>query len=910
MIEAHALRAEEVLKLLKTSEEGLADEEAQKRLKEFGPNEIEVEKPKSPLLFLARQFTEPLVLLLIAASLISLAIGEVLDASMILAIVFMIALLGFFQEYRAERALQMLKKLSAPTAQVVRRGVVKEIPTREVVPGDVLLIEAGTRVAADARLIECHEVRMDESVLTGESTPVPKSTDPLPRDTPVADRANMVFAGTHCTYGRGKAVVVATGMRTEFGKIAEMLKEVEEEKTPLQKRLESVGKWLIVLCVAITALVTVLGLLRVEQITRGVLVERFVWGVSLAVAAVPEALPAVVTISLAVGVHRMVKRNAIVRRLYAVETLGSVTVICSDKTGTITENVMTVREIYAGNKLYRVSGTGYETRGGFSLDGQEVSPLEDPDLRKALEIGVLCNDAQVVVSNGNVSVFGDPTEVALIFPAIKAGISQQALAEKYPRVREVPFSSERKRMCTVHRVGESFFAYVKGAPEVVLELCRYVQVGGVVKELSDEERRSILEVVYDMASRALRVLAVAYKELGSGWEVSSPEDLEKDLVFVGLQGMIDPPRKEVYEAVERCKRAGIKVVMITGDHKLTAVAVAKEVGILSSDDEKRVLTGAELDEMSDEELLKVVDDVIVYARVSPEHKVRIVDALKKRGHVVAMTGDGVNDAPVVKRADVGVAMGIRGTDVTKEASEIVLTDDNFASIVAAVEEGRGIFDNIKKYLMFLLSCNVGEVSLMAAAAFVGLPLPLVAIQILLINLLTDGLPAIALSVDPPDPDIMERPPRDPREGVFTKRVNAIIAFGGFWMALVGVLLFSSYLSAGAELIYAQTVLFWWLAVEEMGRAFTCRSERYPSYAVGFFKNKYLVLGVASSIALALLIIYHPIAQMLCHTTSLSLQDLVICVPIALTSLVLIDLGKVLANRFGSQVPTPSPSRGS
>jgi len=889
----HTMDIEEVLKTLKTDLKGLSEEEAKKRLEQYGFNELVTAKKISPLKIFLEQFKDVLVIILLIATVVSMLIGEILDATVIVAIVFACVILGFTQEYRAEKALEALKKLAAPTATVLRNGRIMEIPAKEVVPGDIILIEAGDRIPADARLIEAIDLRVDEAVLTGESVPVPKSTEPLPEaKIPVADRRNMVFMGTHTTYGRGKAVVTATGMNTEFGKIASMLQYVEEEKTPLQERLEHVGKWLGILCLVVCFAVAALGIFRGLPP-----LEMFIWGVSLAVAAVPEALPAVVTISLAVGVQRMVKRNAIVRKLYAVETLGCVNVICSDKTGTITKNEMTVREIYVDDKIIKVTGSGFDIKGEFYAENNKINPKNMSDLSLVLRIGALCNNAQLETKSEETVFVGDPTEVALLVSAVKAGMDLEELNKKYPRVGELPFDSVRKRMTTIHITPEGEkVAYVKGAPEVILQLCSHIYSNGEVKRLTEEKRQQLLEIVQEMASRALRVLAMAYKKLDKT-ENYSTETVEKDLIFVGLQGMIDPPREEVIPAMKLCQEAGIKVVMVTGDHKLTAVAVAKEIGLLEGPSEdKRVLTGAELNEISDEELEKIVDDISVYARVSPEHKVRIVNALKKRGYVVAMTGDGVNDAPAVKRADVGIAMGIKGTDVTKEASEMILADDNFATIVAAVEEGRGIYDNIKKYLMYLLSCNVGEIFLMFVASLIGLPLPLLAIHILLINLTTDGLPAIALSIDPPDPDIMKRPPRDPKESVFTPRIKGIIGLGGSLMAIIGIPLFAWTYFRTSNLLYAQTMIFFWMTLFEMFRAFPCRSERKTSFELGFTTNKYLLYGIFSSILITLLIIYVPALQPLFKTTPLKPTDLLIAAFLSITSLIVIDLGKTIANK--------------
>jgi len=894
----HAMGIKDVMRILDTREDGLSSEEAQRRLEVFGYNEIEERKKVSPLMMFLNQFKDVLIIILLIATLVSLALGEILDATVIFAIVIACAVLGFVQEYRSEKALEALRELAAPRARVLRDSKIVEIPAREVVPGDIIVLETGDRVPADARLIEAVNLEVDEAVLTGESVPVPKTTSPLHDvNIPVAERKNMVFMGTFVTRGRGKAVVTTTGMNTEFGKIAAMLQEVEIEKTPLQRKMEEVGKWLGLICLIVCFVVAGLGMVRgvvfEQRPPFEVTVEMFIWGVSLAVAAVPEALPAVVTISLAVGVQRMAKRNAIVRKLYAVETLGCVTVICSDKTGTITKNEMTVKEIFVGGKTYKVTGTGFEITGEFLNEKNErIDPREDEDLILLLEIGALCNDAKMIRDKQGIKWVGDPTEIALLVSAAKASIDVEKLPEKFPRIGEVPFDSMRKRMSTVHRMPDGrTILYMKGAPEVVLNLCSHIRKNGRVEVLSEEDRRRILDTVERMAGSALRVLAMAYRELGPEVE-KVDESVEEGLIFVGLQGMFDPPREEVIPALEKCKKAGIKVKMITGDHKLTAVAVAREIGLLEGSEEGKVLTGRDLDRMSDEELEEVIEDVVVFARVSPEHKLRIVNALKKRGHVVAMTGDGVNDAPAVKRADVGVAMGIKGTDVTKEVADMVLADDNFATIVAAVEEGRGAYENIKKYLMYLLACNVGEILLMFVAGLLWLPLPLVAIQILLINLLTDGLPAIALGVDPYDPDIMERPPRDPEESIFTPMVKIFIATGGIVLATWGILLFYWSLLSFNE-IYARTMCFWYITMLEMFAAFTARSERHLLHEIGPFKNKYLVAAVASSIIFALIFIYMPIFQMLFKMTALSLYSLLLAIPFAATILVAFEAEKYL-----------------
>ncbi len=899
--EWHSLDVEEVLRKLGTSEEGLSEEEAQKRLEEFGPNELRKEKGKSPWSIFLDQFKDFLILLLLAATFVSLLIGEVFDAAAIMAIVVMSAFLGFLQEYRAERALEALKKMAAPEAVVLRGGRERRIPAREVVPGDIILLHAGDKVPADARLIEQFNLRVDEAPLTGESVPVNKEVAILPPETALADRKNMLYAGTVVTYGRGKAAVVATGMETEFGRIAQMIQTVVEEETPLERRMAEIGKWLGIGSLAVVAVVSALGLLRGHE-----LLEMFLWGVSLAVAAVPEALPAVVTGALAIGVQRMARRNAIVRRLPAVETLGCTTFICSDKTGTLTKNEMTVRRIWLDGEIIEVTGVGYEPKGEFIVvrgkgQGAGGNPPSPPDpyfhegLKLLLRTALLCNDAHLERESEAWTLIGDPTEGALVVAAAKAGLDKRELDRLYPRIAEVPFTSERKRMTTVHAAPDGAkLVCSKGAPEIVLERCGRIWRDGSIVELSEAERNEILRANEGMAADALRVLGVAYKELPPEASDFGEDVVERDLVFLGLMAMIDPPRDEVRDALRLCEQAGVKVAMVTGDHRLTAVAIAQELGMLKEGG--LTLTGVELDKLSDEEFEGIVEDVAVYARVSPEHKMRIVEALKKRGHIVAMTGDGVNDAPALKRADMGVAMGITGTEVTKEASDMVLADDNFATIVAAIEEGRAIYDNVKKYLAYLLSCNVGEILIMFVASLMGLPLPLTAIQILWVNLVTDGLPAIALGVDPPEPDIMLRPPRDPKESVFTLPVKLLIAVVSILMTAGIIPVFASVLP-GEGLIKAQTMAFAMMTMFEMFNAFNCRSERHSIFEVGPLANRWLVLAVLSSILLQVAVVYIPFLQSVFGTAGLDLADWLLIIAISSSALIVVEAGKWLVARL-------------
>ncbi|MCU0982897.1 MAG: cation-translocating P-type ATPase, partial [Pirellulaceae bacterium] len=807
------LPVEGVFSQLEASPAGLSSGEAARRLATYGENELREAERVSPWWLLLEQFKNVLIIILLVATVLSAFLGHAVEAITIAVIVIFAVILGFTQEFRAERAIQALRRMAAPLASVFRDGRESEIPARDLVPGDVILLRAGDRVPADVRLVEAVNLKIDEAVLTGESLAVEKQTAPLTvREAPVGDRRNMGFAGTAVTYGRGRAVVVATGMQTEFGKIAQLLQTVETGRTPLQENLDRVGRKLAHAAFAIVGVIVLLGLWRGQE-----LLEMLIFGVALAVAVVPEALPAVVTISLAMGVQRMVRRHALVRRLPVVETLGSTSVICSDKTGTLTKDEMTVRRILVAGQFMEVSGVGYEPHGQFSWQGQTQEP--SPLLRRLLQAATLASDAQIVhVENeGRWHLQGDPTEGALVVAAAKAGLNKVELEARFPRVDEIPFTSETKRMTTLHAESAGVVAFCKGAPEVVVPSCGRQLTADGEMPLDKAGRERILDTARSLAGEALRVLAVAQR---TG---ATRENAERDMIFLGLLGMIDPPRPEARAAIQTCELAGIKPVMITGDHPLTAEAVARELGLLKRG---RVVTGPELEMWSDEQLEQAVGEIEVYARVSPAHKLRVVTAWQKQGHIVAMTGDGVNDAPALKKADVGVAMGITGTDVSREAAAMMLTDDNFASIVAAVEEGRGIFGNIKKYLMYLLSSNVGEIGLMAGATLAGLPLPLSAVQILYVNLATDGLPALALAVDPPETDLMRRRPRDPRRGIFTAPVVTLMLIGGCWSAVVNLLLFVWALRSGRSSEEAMTMTFVSLVLIQFFKAYNFRSDRH------------------------------------------------------------------------------------
>ncbi len=878
----HTLPVDAVFARLDSTPHGLTGAEAVRRLAEYGPNELRAAHRVSPWTILLEQVKNVLIVILLVATGLSIFLGEGVEAIAIAVIVLFAVILGFVQEYRAERAIEALREMAAPTATVLRDGEELEVAARDLVPGDLLLLRAGDKMPADARLVEAVNLQVEESALTGESVPVEKHTAPIAAaGTSVADRKDMVYAGTAATYGRGRAVVTATGMQTEFGRIAQMLQTVETGRTPLQENLDKVGRLLASAAFAVVAIIVALGLLRGQPV-----LEMIVFGIALAVAVVPEALPAVVTISLALGVQRMVKRHALVRRLPAVETLGSTSVICSDKTGTLTRDEMTVRKVLAGSQLFDVSGAGYEPHGRFSCGGAPAEP--DDVLTAMLRAAALASDAHIVhvPAEGRWQVKGDPTEGALVVAAAKAGLNKMDLDADFPRVGEIPFTSESKRMTTVHESPAGAFACAKGAPEVILDACTFQLTEHGEVPLDAACRDAIRETAQRLAGEALRVLAVATKRDGA------VERAERDMTFLGLAGMIDPPRAEAKAAVQTCRQAGIKVVMITGDHPLTAQAVARELGLL---DEGRVVTGAELEAMSAAELERQVDTIDVYARVSPAHKLRVVDALQRRGHVAAMTGDGVNDAPALKRADIGIAMGITGTDVTKEAAAMTLTDDNFASIVAAVEEGRGIFGNIKKYLMYLLSSNIGEIGLMAGATFAGLPLPLSAVQILYVNLATDGLPALALAVDPPEADLMRRPPRQRQAGVFTRPVVALMLVGGMWSALVNISLFTWALRSGRPVEHAMTMTFAALVLTEFFKAFNFRSDRH-SVLRRPFANKWLNVAILWESVLLVLVIHLPLLHGAFGTQSLAPAEWLLTLCIAFSVSPVLELAKWMERR--------------
>jgi Ca2+-transporting ATPase len=869
-IQWHTLTATQVQRELHVdSTRGLTQTEAKRRLARYGPNKL-AEKPRKPAWrLLIAQFQDFMVMVLLAATAISALLGEKADAIAILAIVVINAILGYVQEAKAEASLAALKKLAAPRVRVLRQQEPITIPAEELVPGDVVDLESGDRIGADIYLLHSTALAVDESLLTGESHAVAKNHQWIGTgDEALGDRKNMVFMGTAVVRGRARGIVVATGMRTQIGEIAGLIQEADAGETPLQTRLSQLGRWLVLACLGVVSLVFAAGVLQGMPVY-----QMFLTGVSLAVAAIPEGLPAVVTIALAIGVQRMIKRQAIVRRLPAVETLGCATVICSDKTGTLTKNEMTVVRLVALRKEVSISGVGYDPQGAFLQQNKPIDPLADPDWRTALFIACLCNHASVSKASGKSAkykVVGDPTEAALVVMGIKGGIAVEALRKQYPAEFELPFDSDRKRMSVIVP-WQGLRNAVKGAPDIILERCTHVMKDGRVVPLGPQERRLLRRKAADLGSQALRVLALAYRPLVVN-QIKPPvveETLEQGLVFVALAAMIDPPRPEVKYAVRTAERAGIRTIMVTGDHRNTAAAIGEQLGLNSAE----VVTGDELDKIDDAELRRVVGECSIFARVSPRHKLRIVRALHDRGEVVAMTGDGINDAPAVKEADIGIAMGLTGADVTKEAGAMVLADDNYATIVVAIEEGRGIYDNIRKFIRYLLACNVGEVLTMFLATVSGMPLPLIPTQILWMNLVTDGLPAIALGVDPPDNDVMRRPPRRPDEGVFSRGLYRKIIVRGM---LIGIFTVSVFMLARAlrphDLPWAQTMAFTSLVMAQLFYVFQCRSEYRSVFDVGVFSNKFLNLAVFISLSMQLGVIYLPLGRQIFHTVPLTLQD--------------------------------------
>ncbi len=919
----HTMDLDSVLNMLNTSaSSGLSDTEAARRLEEYGPNEIVERKRAGPVIIFLRQFKSPMVLILIAAIIISLFTALVpesadsegiVDAIVIIAIVFFNAIFGFVQEYRSEQALQKLKQMAVPKTRVLRGGFWNEIEARQLVPGDIVALEAGDRVPADGRVIELVSLALDESILTGEPVPARKTDEAIPPTSAITigDMKNMVFQGTIVANGKGRMVVTSTGMNTEFGKIAEMVQQEDEETTPLQRDLVDLGKKLAVVVIFLCIIVFAVEVIRNPF---GSVMEELLVAIALAVSAIPEGLPAVVTITLAIGVKSMSKKNAIVRRLPSVETLGSTTIIASDKTGTITKNEMTVQMLYVDGRTITVTGSGYNKNGVFLEGDISIDPQQDPHIVLLCKIGQLCSNAILqkdLTGKADWSVLGDPTEGAILVVAEKAGLHQDEIWKHYTEETELTFDSIRKRMTSICRDERgTLTAYCKGAPELLLPLCSQIYEKGSVRPLTPETRQKILDIYAERARNALRMLAFAYRPLDEPQSDWSPEEVERDMIFVGLMAMIDPPRDEAREAIMKCRTAGIRPVMITGDHELTAQAIATRVGLVEKT--AQVLRGADLDSIDDNELQKQVHHVGIYARVAPEHKFRIVSALKRNGNVVAMTGDGVNDAPAIKTADVGISMGIRGADVTREASDLILLDDNFATIVSAVEKGREIYSNIRKFVRFLLSANFDEIFLIFTMVMIGLPLPLTPVLILWVNLVTDGFPALALGMDPPEPDVMTRPPRRPDSRLIDRPMAIFVVTTGllgFVAALITFLwvlityggtvpgILSEAVNWGTDIAptglpwsfvldHGRTAVFASIVVFEMLLVWNCRDEHRPVWKTRIRNSKTLMLAVAASVLVILMTIYVPIFQSLFGTVPLYSMDWLVILAVAVPALLI------------------------
>lgn len=886
----HNQRSIDVLKELDSmASDGLSTVEAKERLEKYGLNEFQDKKRKTFLQKFIDQFKDFMIIILIAAAIISIAAGERVDAIVILAIVILNAFLSIYQEGQAEKSLESLKQMSAPEAKVIRDGKKTVVPARELVPGDIVILEAGDIIPADLRLFTSSYLKVDESSLTGESVAVEKNSEAiLDNNATLGDRVNMAYMSTIVTYGRGKGVVVGTSHDTEIGKIATMIEEIEDDLTPLQNKLDKLGKKLGILTIIICAIVFALGLIQKREVIDMLLVS-----VSLAVAAIPEGLPAIVTIVLAIGMGRMVKKNAIVKKLLAVETLGSTTYICSDKTGTLTQNEMTVKKVYSDGKFYDVTGIGYEPEGQILNQGNELTHDELNNLKALLYACILNNDANLLENNNIYTIMGDPTEGALITFAGKAGFLEDEVEAEQPRIDEIPFDSDRKMMSTFHEVDDRIIQYTKGAPDIVLSNCKYIYIDGEFKEITDEHRVDILKANSTFASDALRVLGFAIKIINKD-DFKNTDKNEENLIFVGLTGMIDPPRTEAMQAIEECKRAGIHTVMITGDHRETAFQIAKELGICENHNE--TISGSELSTIADSEYNELVKRIKVYSRVSPEQKVKIVNALRENGEIVAMTGDGVNDALAIKRADIGISMGITGTDVAKNTADMVLTDDNFASIVNAVEEGRIIFANIQKFVAFLLSCNIGEILIVFFAMLLGMEEPLKPIHLLWLNLVTDSLPALALGVEPGEPGIMDEKPRSKDDPIITKKMGVAIVLQSLAITVASLLAFYYATKLYPESItHSRTIVFATLITSELLRAFSSRSFDRPIWKIGIKSNMKMVYAILISFSMLIAVLYIPFLHDIFDTFQLGFKDWEIVLSFAFIPFIIGELVKVFRN---------------
>lgn len=868
----HTAPLKEIFKTLKTSDNGLSKQEVTKRLKQYGPNEIREVNKITWYHILFSQFANIMVGILAVAIIISASIGELIDAIAIGIILVLNSIIGFIQEYKAEKAVDALKKSTPNKTFVIRDGEEMEIFAKDLVPGDILVLEEGTAVPADARLISVSQLYTIESSLTGESHPVEKNPDKKAASQAVADLINMVFLGTVIAKGRGKAVVIRTGMETEFGKIALLVQTEDEVGSPLQESLNRITKYLALIAVIVAFFLFLFSLIMGRD-----LVEMLLLSISLAVSVIPEGLPVIITLTLAIGAQQMAKRNAILRKLKAAETLGSTSVICTDKTGTLTQNEMTVQVLYANSTQYSISGTGYEPLGEFFEGKKKIAPLQNPELEKLLIIGSLCNNSKLKKEGSDWKILGDPTEGSLLTLSEKAGLKLKDLEEKFPRTEELVFDSERKRMSTIHKGA----MYTKGSPDLLLNVCKFIQINGEIKPLTEKDKKKILEKNNNFAENAYRVLGFAYKTIKAKEKTE-----EKDLIFIGLAGMIDPPRPEVKDAIAKCHRANIKVVMITGDHALTAKAIAEEIGLYKKND--KIVTGQELEAMTDAELAKNIEKIRIYARVNPYHKVRILQAFKSKNHIVAMTGDGVNDAPALKIADIGVAMGITGTDVSKQASDLILTDDNFATIVAAIERGRIIYENIKKFIRYLLSANFDEILVIVIVFAVGNPMPFIPLQILWVNILTDALPAIALGMDTPEENIMSLKPRDPKESIIKKILAFSFIAGIISTAITLIVYFEGLKRYSFEEV--RTLVFTTIVMFEIFLVFSIRYERH-GYFKNFFKNKILLASVVISFLLQLFAIYNPFMQKVLKTVPISLYEWIFISGLCIIGIIMIEIWK-------------------
>ena len=885
----HAMPASQVLEQLGTTPDGLSAEEARRRLERFGPNELREEEGPSPVLAFLNQFRSPLIYILLVAALLSFAGRHPVDGYVILAVVILNAVIGFSQEYRAERALEALKRLAALRASALRDREEEDIDAAELVPGDVIMLAVGDKVPADCRLFVTMSLKTDESALTGESLPIEKETDPLPADKPLAERRNMLYSGTTVAYGRGMAVVTATGMSTEIGRIASEVAAEPRRLTPVQKKLSRLAGHL-----GIAGLLIAVGIVAAGLARQLNLLDMFFLAVAAAVSFIPEGLPAVVTIVLAVGVQRMAKRCAVVRKLPAVETLGSATVICSDKTGTLTKNEMTVRQGYTADARFTVSGEGYAPEGHFYVEAREIVPSDYPDVELLLTALVLCNDARLHLEEDMWRIIGDPTEGALVVAGEKLRLKKHELEAAQPRTNEVPFDSEKRYMATLHELPDGRkVAYVKGAPEVVLSMSDRYRAGGEVAELASEIAAEFAARNAEMAAGALRVLAAGYKEFPAETQEIEHPDVESGLVFLGAVGMIDPPREEAKRAVQAAREAGMRVIMVTGDHPDTARTVAELLGLLGEG--MRVVPGRTLDAMTDDQLAAEIERIAVFARVEPQHKIRIVRALRDRGQIVAMTGDGVNDAPALKLADIGIAMGITGTDVAKEAADMVLLDDNFATIVSAIEEGRSIFANIRRVVLYLLATNTGEILVYMSGILAGIPIPLLPTQILWINLVTDGFSTVPLSMEPKEEGILREPPRNPREPIVNRQVVYHIVFVALFM-LVGTLALYRYELEHTTLDRARTHAFVVMALFQIFNIFNVRSSRYSIFDIGVLSNPYVLVGATASVLAQIAAVHMAFFQSVFHTVPLSSSEWALAVAVASTVFWAEEIQKAIARR--------------